>query len=60
MTKINFALNRKGAKRVSSKLKMRLTLKGPKQLNDEGPNRLSRRAIFLLRRVDVNCLKSLK
>ena len=45
MTKINFALNRKGAKRVSSKLKMRLTLKGPKQLNDEGLMRSKSRRI---------------
>lgn len=36
MTKILFAINRKGGKRASSKLKIRLTLKGPKQLNDEG------------------------
>ena len=45
MTKINFALNRKGAKRISSKLKMRLTLKGPKQLNDEGLMRSKSRRI---------------
>jgi integrase len=36
MTKIQFGLNRTGGNRTSSKLKLRITLKGPKQLNDEG------------------------